>query len=247
MAWHPRGFLHLAPNKAKMRYGGNTGYRRLTDPNSDLWCSSRNNTETPLMFLNFIRMFARNNPDVLTVPISYIEAVAEKAFLSSSPDVSIREEEVSIKRSFYDRNIPGTITITDGDSIWVINSVSNSYVTYKKTKPLSSNFMEYDYHEDAFSMASIEDYDINEDSIKMDEETDSEYNEYSVSSNDYPPELVYNVVTAVLGKEISDKWREGNKEVIRDTKEEVLEALKKIKNPTEIEVFVEEKIKELCQ
>lgn len=247
MAWHPRGFLHLAPNKAKMRYGGNTGYRRLTDPNSDLWYSSRNNTETPLMFLNFIRMFARNNPDVLTVPMSYIEAVAENAFLSSSPDVSIREEEVSIKRSFYDRNIPGTLTITDGDSIWVINSVSNSYVTYKKTKPLSSNFMEYDYHEDAFSMASIEDYAINEDSIKMDEDIDSEYYENSVSSSDYSPELVYNVVTAVLGKEISDKWREGNKEVIRDTKDKVLDALKEIKNPTEIEVFVEEKIKELCQ
>ena len=247
MAWHPRGFLHLAPNKAKMRYGNNSGYRRLTDPNSDLWSSSRNNTETPLMFLNFIRMFARNNPDVLTVPMSYIEAVAENAFLSSRPDVSIRGEEVSVKRSFYDRNIPGTITITDGDSIWVINSVSDNYVTYKKTKPLSSNFMEYDYHEDAFSMASIESYDINEDSIKMDEDIDSEYYENSVSSSDYSPELVYNVVTALLGKEISDKWREGNEEVIRDTKEEVLEALKNIKNPTEIEVFVEEKIKELCQ
>lgn len=247
MAWHPRGLLHLAPNKAKMRYGNNSGYRRLTDPQSDLWYSSRNNTETPLTFLNFIRMFARNNPNILTVPMHYIEAIAEKAFLSSSPDVNIAGEEITIKRSFYDRNIAGTLTITDGDSIWVINSVSNSYVTYKKTKPLSSNFMEYDYHEDAFSMASIEDYNINEDSIKMDEETDSEYHEYSVSSNEYNPELVYNVVTAVLGKEISDKWREGNEEVIRDTKEEVLEALKKIKNPTEIEVFVEEKIKELCQ
>ena len=247
MAWHPRGLLHLAPNKAKMRYGNNSGYRRLTDPQSDLWYSSRNNTETPLTFLNFIRMFARNNPNVLTVPMHYIEAIAEKAFSSSSPDVNIAVEEITIKRSFYDRNIAGTLTITDGDSIWVINSVSGSYVTYKKTKPLSNNFMEYDYHEDAFSMASIEDYDINEDSIKMDEETDSEYNEYSVSSNDYNPELVYNVVTAVLGKEISDKWREGNKEVIRDTKAEVLESLKKIKNPTEIEVFVEEKIKELCQ
>lgn len=247
MAWHPRGFLHLAPNKAKMRYGGNTGYRRLTDPNSDLWYSSRNNTETPLMFLNFIRMFARNNPDVLTVPMSYIEAVAEKAFLSSSPNVSIRGEEVSVKRSFYDRNIPGTLTITDGDSIWVINSVSDNYVTYKKTKPLSSNFMEYDYHEDAFSMASIETYDINEDSIKMDEDIDSEYYENSISSSDYNPELIYNVVSAVLGGEVASQWREGNKEVIRDTKDKVLDALKEIKNPTEIEVFVEEKIKELCQ
>lgn len=247
MAWHPRGLLHLAPNKAKMRYGNNSGYRRLTDPQSDLWYSSRNNTETPLMFLNFIRMFARNNPNVLTVPMHYIEAIAEKAFLSSSPDVNIAGEEITIKRSFYDRNIAGTLTITDGDSIWVINSVSGSYVTYKKTKPLSSNFMEYDYHEDAFSMASIEDYDVNDDSIKMDEETESEYHEYSVSSNEYNPEFVYNVVTAVLGKEISDKWREGNEEVIRDTKGKVLESLKKIKNPTEIEVFVEEKIKELCQ
>lgn len=247
MAWHPRGFLHLAPNKAKMRYGGNTGYRRLTDPNSDLWYSSRNNTETPLMFLNFIRMFARNNPDVLTVPMPYIEAVAENASLSSSPDVRIRGEEISVKRSFYDRNIPGTLTITDGDSIWVVNSVSDNYVTYKKTKPLSSSFMEYDYHEDAFSMASIETYDINEDSIKMDEDIDSEYYENSVSSSDYNPELIYNVVSAVLGREVASQWREGNKEVIRDTKDKVLEALKEIKNPTEIEVFVEEKIKELCQ
>lgn len=247
MAWHPRGFLHLAPNKAKMRYGNNTGYRRLTDPNSDLWSSSRNNTETPLMFLNFIRMFARNNPDVLTVSMSYIEAVAENAFLSSSPDVSISGEEVSVKRSFYDRNIPGTLTITDGDSIWVINSVSDDYVTYKKTKPLSSNFMEYDYHEDAFSMASIESYDINEDSIKMDEDIDSEYYENAISSSDYSPELIYNVVSAVLGGEVASQWREGNKEVIRDTKDKVLDALKEIKNPTEIEVFVEEKIKELCQ
>lgn len=247
MAWHPRGILHLAPNKAKMRYGNNSGYRRLTDPQSDLWCSSRSNTETPLVFLNFIRMFARNNPNTLTIPMHYIEAIAEKAFLSSSPDVNIAGEEITVKRSFYDRNIAGTLTITDVDAIWVINSVSNSYVTYKKTKPLSSNFMEYDYHEDAFSMASIEDYEINEDLIKIDEELDSEYYEYSVSSNDYNPELVYNVVTAVLGKEISDKWREGDEEVIRDTKEKVLEALKKIKNPTEIELFVEEKIKELCQ
>lgn len=247
MAWHPRGFLHLAPNKAKMRYGGNTGYRRLTDPNSDLWYSSRNNTETPLMFLNFMRMFARNNPDVLTVPMHYIEAIAENATLSNSPDISILGEEISVKRNFYDRNIPGTLTITDGDYIWVINSVSDNYVTYKKTKPLSSNFMEYDYHEDAFSMASIETYDINEDSIKMDEDTDSEYYENSVSSSDYNLNLIFNVVSTILGKEVAFQWREGNKEVIRDTKEKVLEALKEIKNPTEIEVFIEEKIKELCQ
>lgn len=263
MGWTPRSFLGIAPNKAKTHYGNSIGYRQLTDANSALWAEDSPNT-----LMNFIRQFARNNPDMLSKPVSYLDAVVRNGSLESkiNPNYKIpviqTQDGYILDKTFYETKMPGTLTIVKNkEEIYVIDNITPTSISFRKTTPLGVEFNEYNYREEAFSMEPlIVATDIR---TKETEDEDPDANELdgSESINDMPSSTevsfddVYGYLRNRFGMETADNLKSQNEEVVMASAKKMLENLKKDGNPSAsallvrdaLDKFIQEKTKDICQ
>lgn len=263
MGWSPRNFLGIAPNKAKTHYGNSIGYRQLTDANSALW-----KEDNPNILMNFIRQFARNNPEILSKPVNYIEAIISNGKTESKIDPNYRmpvtetKDGYIIDKTFYETKMPGTLTIVkDKGEIYVIDIITPTSVSFRRTTPLGVGFNEYNYHEDAFIMepliapADVRTKEI-EDEDSDSSELDGSENVYEApNSTDISFDDMYGYLRNKFGMEKADNLKSQNRETVISSAKEMLEQLKKEGNPSAaalvtkdaLEKFIQEKTKDICQ
>lgn len=250
MDWSPNNYLSYAPNLAKLHYNG---YRDLTDPNSSLWSESNAAVQG-----NFIRLFARNNPNLLSTNIQYIDALMDSQKDSKNKSIykSSNEDIISIDSSFYKSKMPGILTIKDNDnSIFVIDSIGNT-VTFRRTTPLGGKFLEYDYNNiDPFNISSIaKNENTEEDFIEEDptqeyitendptEETGNlsaeEYTNNSLGDSSMEYEITEDQILSYVSNKFGKKYSSMIKLPVTDEHRniaiEMINSLSSVKNPNDI-------------
>lgn len=263
MGWSPRSFLGIAPNKAKTHYNNGIGYRQLTDANSALW-----REDNPNMLMNFIRQFARNNPNILSRPVQYLDTIISNGKTESKinpnyvmPITETRDGYI-IDKTFYETKMSGTLTLVkDKGEIYVIDNITPTSVSFRKTTPLGVGFNEYNYHEDAFRMEPL----ITPTDVRTketeDEDPDSRELDGSESIHDIPNDTdisfddMYSYLRNKFGMERADNIKSQNSEIVISSAKEMLEELKKEGNPSAaalvtrdaLKKFIQEKTKDICQ